>query len=343
MMRTLRIFLLVIALGSLAAPLAAQVNMPNLKEVSGKALPVNDIPAGSITVRVIRGSLDKNLPSVPVTITVDGKPRTIKTNEAGRVEIHDLKRGAVVKATATVDGESLQSEDITIGESGIRVMLVATDPELAAREAENQRLAAGPAVKGAVVFGPESRIIAEMNGDRLNVFYILEVVNTARTPVDIGGPLLFDLPVGARGAGMLEGAAPTAKVSGAHVTVTGPFAPGTTAVHVGFEMPYSGPQMRLTQKWPIALPQVRLLVTQIGGLAVRSPQAPTLREVSDQGQRLILGSGPALAPRETFTLEIDGLPHHPLWPRNLALGAAGLIVVLGLWSAFGPASRRRHA
>src|SRR6188768_2169845 len=127
MMRTLAIILLVIALVGVAAPLSAQVNMPNLKEVSGKALPVPDIPAGSITVRVIRGSLDKNLPNLPVTITVDGKPRTIKTNEAGRVEVHDLKRGAVVKASATVDGEALRSEDITIGETGIRVMLVATD------------------------------------------------------------------------------------------------------------------------------------------------------------------------------------------------------------------------
>ena len=343
MRRAFAIVVLLLLTRAAAPPASAQVAMPNLKEVSGKPLPVNDIPAGSITVRVIRGSLDKNLPNVPVTITVDGRPRTLKTNDAGRIEVHDLRRGAVVTATAAVDDETLRSDDITIGDTGLRVMLVATDPELEAREAENKRLAAGPAVKGSVVFGPESRLIAEMNGDRLNLFYILDVINTARTPVDIGGPLLFDLPVGARGAGMLEGSAPTAKVNGARVTVTGPFAPGTTAVHVGFEMPYSGPRVRLAQKWPVALPQVRLLVTQIGGLTVQSPQAPSLREVSDQGQRLILGSGPALPAGETFTLEIDGLPHHPVWPRNTALGIAGVVVVLGLWAAFGPASRRRPA
>jgi len=70
---------------------------------------------------------------------------------------------------------------------------------------------------------------------------------------------------------------------------------------------------------------------------------PSTGQSSPPRSAVVIAPGPALAPRETFTLEIDGLPHHPLWPRNLALGAAGLIVVLGLWSAFGPASRRRHA
>ena len=42
---------------------------------------------------------------------------------------------------------------------------------------------------------------------------------------------------------------------------------------------------------------------------------------------------------EPFT----GLPHYPAWPRNVALGSAGTIALIGFWAAFGPASRRRRA
>ena len=42
-----------------------------------------------------------------------------------------------------------------------------------------------------VEIGPESRIILEYQDDNLTVFYLLEIVNNARTPIDIGGPLLI--------------------------------------------------------------------------------------------------------------------------------------------------------
>ena len=48
-------------------------------------------------------------------------------------------------------------------------------------------------------FGGESRIIFEYQDDNLTLFYLLEVVNNARTPIDIGGPLIIELPTGAAG------------------------------------------------------------------------------------------------------------------------------------------------
>ena len=76
----------------------------------------------------------------------------------------------------------------------------------------------------------------EFRDDALQVFYVLDILNNARTRVDIGGPLIIDLPTGAGGASVLEGSSPTATVSGDRLTVTGPFAPGITSVQVGFQL-----------------------------------------------------------------------------------------------------------
>jgi len=35
-----------------------------------------------------------------------------------------------------------------------------------------------------------------------------------------------------------------------------------------------------------------------------------------------------------LTLVVDGLPHHPTWPRYTALTVAGLIFAAGLWVVF---------
>lgn len=326
----------------LPLPSAAQVQMPNPKEISGVPLPTADEPVGTVSVRVIRGDFSHNLSNQPVEFTIDGKSRTVKTDENGRAAVSGLKPGAQVRAVTVVDGERLESQAITMGGSGIRVVLAATDPEAAKRAAEDAKLAAGPAVKGMVVFGPQSRVVAEMHEDELDIFYVLDILNTARTPVDIGGPLQMKLPSEARGAGVSEGSTKQAKVSGAYLTVDGPFAPGSTTVEVGYELPYSGGTARVTQTWPAPLQQVTVLVAQSGSLDLQSPQVTAKQRVRDQGQPLIFGTGPALAAGQPLVLEISGLPHHALWPRYVALTAALSVMALGIWAAVFPAPRRRR-
>lgn len=328
--------------GLVAVPAAAQ-QMPNPKEISGVPLPAQDLPAGTVSVRVVRGSFASNVTNQPVEITVDGKTQTKKTDENGRVQVADLKPGAKVRAVTVVDGARLESQEITIGGTGIRVVLVAADPEAEKRAAEDRALAAGPAVKGIVVFGPESRVLAEIADDQLNVYYILDILNTARTPVDPGAPIIVDLPHDARGASLLNGSAPAATVNGSRLTVTGPFPPGSTSAEVGFELPYDGDTARIDQAWPAALSQVTVLVTQTGGLDLQSAQLTTKQVMNDQNQPVIFGSGPALQAGKSLAFEITGLPHHARWPRYVALTLSGLILSAGLWAAFVPASRRRLA
>jgi hypothetical protein len=339
--RSVTLAALMLALG--AGLVGAQVAMPDPKAMSGSVLEMPDVPAGTVTVRVIRGGFDKNIAGQAVEFLVDGKPRKAVTDAEGRAEVSGLARGTRVSARAVVDGERLESQEGVVQGSGLRIILVATDPEAEKRAAEDKALAAASAVKGMVVLGPETRVIAQMDEDRLHIYYILQIVNSARTPVDIGGPLLFDLPREARGATVIEGSSPQATTSGARLTITGPFAPGTTSVEVAYEMPYPGGRTRIEQRWPAALQQLTVMAQQIGGVSLSSPQFTSNQNINDQGRPLIIATGPGLAQGQTFTMDIQGLPHHPSWPRNLALTLAGVIVVAGLWGAFTAPPRRRVA
>ena len=322
------------ALASGQEAAAQGVQGPNPKEMSGLARPMPDQPAGTVSVRVIRGNFDKPIVGQAVEFTVDGKAQQAKTDAEGRATIHQLRKGASVRAVAVVDGERLESQEVAIDNTALGFLLVATDPEMEKRIAEDKALAKAAAVKGVVVLGPESRVIAEMQNDELTVFYEIQILNSARTPVDPGGPLIFDLPSGARGATVMEGSTPQATANGPRITVTGPFAPGATQVSAAYTLPSSGGVATIEQKVPAALQQLNVLVQQVGGLKVKSTQLTGTQEVqSESGQPVILGAGPALAAGQTFAIEISGLPHRPSWPRNLALGLVAVIMAIGLWSA----------
>jgi hypothetical protein len=332
-----------LAVGVVSGPVAhGQVAMPNPKEMSGNVLPVNDIPAGTVTVRVVRGAF-KNIPGQPVDFLIAGRKRTVVTDANGRAEVSGLARGTQLTAEAIVDGEKLVSKPAVVESSGLRIILVATDREDVARAAEDKALAAAPPVKGIVVLGPESRVIAQMSDDRLHIYYVLDIINTARTPVDIGGPLVFDLPREARGATVLEGSSPQAVAAGARLRVTGPFAPGSTHVEAAYELPYSGGVAAVNQAFPAALDRVTILVPQIGGLTVKSPQLASLQPTSRSGQEVLVGTGPGLAAGQSLSFEIAGLPHRATWPRTLALTLASIIVAAGVWGAVTARPRYRVA
>ena len=142
----------------------------------------------------------------------------------------------------------------------------------------------------------------------------------------------------------MDGSTPQATANGPRITVTGPFAPGVTSLQVGYTLPYSGGTAVIEQKLPAALQQLNLIVQQLGGFKVRSAQVTGTREVqSEQGQALIIGAGPGLSAGQTFAIEISGLPHRAVWPRNLALALAAVIMAVGLWAAATAPARRVSA
>jgi hypothetical protein len=339
--RLVRVICLVLLAAAVTSPALAQ--MPNPKDMSGIPRPDTTVPVGTVSVRVIRGTFDKNVANQPVEFTIDGTARTVTTGADGRAVVEDIRKGASVSVAATVDGERLTSQPFSMSSSGVLMMLVATDPETAARSAEDSARASEPPVKGVVVLGPESRVIVQLGEDGLSVFYLLDIVNTARTPVDIGGPLIFDLPQGARRASLNpETSSPQASANGPRLIVTGPFKPGTTKVEAGWELPYRGATVRLDQVWPATLQQLVLLVEKRGDLEIDSPQLTARAAMrSGDGKAFINATGPAIPAGQRLTVDITGLPYHSTWPQWTALAFAGGFITWGLWAGIAAPARRR--
>jgi hypothetical protein len=344
------VLLVLVLVPVLATPVPAfgQVNMPDPSQIAGRALPARELPDGTVSVRLVRESIGNNIGGHDVSVTAGGSTRRGRTDESGRAQVTGLPAGASATAEAVVDGETLTSQPFEVpATGGIRVILIAgLDQARARRQKEEDEAAKAPPVKGTVVFGGDSRIVFEFQNDTLRAFYILEVVNTARTRVDTGGPLIIDLPRGAGGARVMEGSYPGASVNGDRVTVLGPFPAGSSAVQVGFQVPYSGSELAITQKFPVTLQKVEVAAEKIGAVHVSSPQFASHGDVkAGDGTPFILANGGTLQPGSELTIQFTGLPHEATWPRNVALALAAAILGVGAWLASRKGERsdeRRH-
>ncbi len=174
----------------LCAPLLAQ-QMPDPSQMAGRPLPAPELPVGTVSVRVVRERMGNNVANQSVTLNADGRTLTATTDAQGRAQFADVPPGTTIAVEAIVDGETLRSQSFPVpSTSGVRVALIAGLEAAAARErAAREEAAKQPARRGVVVFGGESRVILEFQDDNLQVFYLLDIVNNARTPIDIGEPM----------------------------------------------------------------------------------------------------------------------------------------------------------
>ena len=144
----------IVIIGSGAWPLRAQqvapgAQMPDAKQMSGIPLPVGDLAVGTVTVRVVRGTMANVVADHPVELSGGSSPTIARTNESGRAEFSGLRPGMRVTATTTVDGERLASQEFTVpATGGVRVALVATAPQTDQPAAGTQQPAQRPAQPG---------------------------------------------------------------------------------------------------------------------------------------------------------------------------------------------------
>jgi hypothetical protein len=329
--RPLAAALVLCLLALLAGASSANAQMPDPKQMSGIPRPVDDLPNGSVSVRVIRGDMSHNLQNQPVEMRAGNTTRTVKTDDQGRAQFDNIDAGTPVKFSTVVDGERLESQEFAVQpRGGARLLLVATDPD-AAREQAAQ--AGVPAVRGSVVIGGESRIIVEPGDATVSVFYVLDIVNSASSPVNPDRPFVFTLPAAAVGTTVIQGSSPLASSKGRDVTVAGPFPPGTTAIQVAAEYPVAGGVVQLVQPFPAVMQQVIVIAKKAGSLALVSPQFERNEESVIEGTAVVLGIGKELPAGQPFTMTITGLPYHSIAPRNIALGLAAFIIVLGAVAA----------
>jgi hypothetical protein len=298
-----------------------------------------------VTARVIRGALTNPIVGQDVQLTGSGSDtRTAKTDEAGRATFSGLTPGTRYKAVTTVNGERVESREFDVPSvGGIRTMLVLTDPELEKKAAQNRELAKGPAVEGSVVFGEQSRFVIEVGDDALNVFNILQIVNTAKRPVQTAAPLVFQLPKGAQGAGMIEGSAPNGVAAGNKVTITGPFQPGNTMIQFAYSVPLGDETIELAQKLPAPMTQVSVIAQKIGAMQLSSPQLTQRKEMTGEGNVYIIGQGGSVKAGDTVTLTLSNLPHRASWPSTLALILSAIILAAGAWGATRKTSSPKQA
>jgi hypothetical protein len=296
--------------------------------MSGIPRPVSDLPNGTVSVRLIRGSFSNNITDFPVELFVAGHPRSAKTDDAGRAEFSGLPAGATLKAVAVVDGERLESQEFPApSEGGIRLMLVAS----ATGGTVATTGPATPAVSGQVVIGSRSRIVLEPSETGVSVYYILDIVNNGQAPVAVSPDFAFDMPPGSVRTSLLEGSTPQAAVDEAHVRVSGPFPPGQTLVQVAAEIPFEGESLPLTQRFPAPLERLVVVVKKVGDTRLESAQLGAQQQMSASGESFIAATGGPVAAGQPVTLALTGLPHQSSVPRLVALSLAGLIIIAGAW------------
>ena len=322
-------------LGLGVSPSAQQ--MPDPSQIHGRALPAPELKDGTVTVRVVREAIGNNAPGQQVRVTVGKTTKTATTDQEGRAEFTGLPSGEA-RAEATVDGEVMQSQPFAVPTSGgLRVILVAGLAKAAERKKQEEAAAlAAPATKGVVSLGGDTRIVMEFNNDTLFAFYLLEIENTARTRVDIGGPLKIELPPEAAAARIREGSSPTAEVDGTHLTVHGPFAPGTTSVQVEFSLRFTNTSHTVTQSFPVSLQRAVVGVEKVGNLAMSSPQFSSVTELPTENGVYLLGQGGALQPGTPLTFTLANLPVHSRTAQYTALALSVLVVGIGVWLAMKP-------
>ena len=335
------LFLVLITVLSGASLVAQQ--MPDPSQMAGQPLPAPELAAGTVSVRVVRERMGNNVTEHPVTLRVGDRTLEGKTDAQGRAMFPSIAAGTTVVAEAVVDGETLRSREFAMPpNTGIRVALIAGLQAGAKREqAEREEAARQPARAGIVVFGGESRVILEFQDDNLQVFYLLDIVNQARTPIDIGEPMYLMLPEGAVGAGALEGSSTVATVQGDRIRINGPFPPGITQVQVGYRLPYKGDTAVLTQQWPATFEQLFVAAEKVGGMQMTSPQFQQTQDANASGTPFLMAQGARLNAGDTMTVTLTGLPHRSTIVRDVGLVVGVVVLVVGLWAGIrGPRASR---
>jgi hypothetical protein len=323
-----KLLAMLLAILVFATPVFAQLQMPDPRQMAGIPRPVTDLPAGHVSVRLIRGQLANNISGHPVEMHAGGKQvSTVTTDENGRAEFSGVTPGTPVRAVATVDGERLESQEFPWpGDSGIRVMLVATPK---GSDAPPPVFQPQP---GNVVLGDQTRVIIDHADDGLQVYYLLDIRNNATTPVNPPSAVVINMPAGAASATVLAGA-PQAVSLGDHVTISGPFAPGQTEVQIAFRLTVTSGDETFEQTLPLAVPGLAVLMRKVGNISLSSPQLPQVQERAIQGDTYILAQGPSIPAGAPLAITVSGLPHHSPWPRRIALTLAVVLLGGGFWAA----------
>ena len=308
---------------------------PDPRQMSGIPLPDPQLSSGTITVRVIRGSLANNVPDHPVELRQGDNVVTVATDVEGRAEFLTLNAGQTVIASTELDGVRLDSQPFQVpGRGGIRLMLVGVG------DSDTGALDDVPAQSGTVTFGAESRVVLELGEETVSIFYLFEIVNSLATPVELPeGAVVLRLPASAVSTTVLRDSHPQTRSEGSVVTLSGPFQSGNTPLRIAYVLPYTGDNVAVEQELPVALEALLLIVEKWNAMDIASDQIARRADMNPDGAdggTYIFAAGPPIRSGSTLSFEITGLPHHSRLPANMALAVVFVIFCLGTWGSLVP-------
>jgi len=130
-----------IGLALAATPSFAQMPPPEHNAATSAPLFVEDLPVGTVSVRITHPSMTEPVAGVNVVgawTTTDGKRRsaTLKTGDDGRAIFKDIPAGSTFGAKTTVEGENLATAQFTVPDQGGTRLLVIVGAQAA--EAMNE-------------------------------------------------------------------------------------------------------------------------------------------------------------------------------------------------------------
>lgn len=106
----------------------SNVSPGSLSQMSGQPLFVNDLQPGTVTVRVVRGTMDAVVAQHRVELQGPGKMLVASTDEQGRAQFGPLPPGTLTQAFTTLDGQQLMSAAFPVpAEGGTRLLLAGAE------------------------------------------------------------------------------------------------------------------------------------------------------------------------------------------------------------------------
>jgi hypothetical protein len=310
--------------------------------MAARPLMVGDLPAGTVTVRVGRGSLSNAAVGVDVVASVTapgGKAtmRTEKTKSDGRATFADLAVGAEFQAQAVVDGQRLQTASFAIpAEGGARLMLLSqqSQDESAGEEApaaanphagahghggtptETANAGEGTSDPSLLRVSGSSKLLIDLREDALAVMENLVLENTSDRVfrADHGG-LAIPLPAGANGVEAIEGSARLELEQGSALLLREAIPPSSSPTppvqaRFGFLVATAGENaITLRQPMPLGIEEPVVMVPESVHL---TPAAPGLQamasQTDDRGARIQVFQLASVPRNGVLSITVSGLP-----------------------------------
>jgi len=336
----------VAVLFALAGP-PARAQMPDPSAMSGIPRPDGTVPAGKLVVRVIRGDFAHPMVGTEVVLDGPGGKKTGTVGADGRASFEGLGAGGSEPYTvsATAGSETVSSQSIALpADVGVKVMLVfkadgSAPPPPSSASSSAAGAATGPATTDAsgLSISRKSHLILEIKDEGVEVIENLFIQNSGAGPVDPGAEgLVFPLAEGAQGAQVIGEATAGFTVAGSRAILKGPIRTGETAMSFGQVLPLSGGVVELRQRLPVKLEQLVVISGDLPGMEVGGVAGLTTTPRELGGRKFLIINGPPVEAGGELHLTLSGLPHRSRTTAYLAVLAAALVLLWGLWAAFGP-------